>query len=83
MSLIRLAVPEDSRVQVNIFDITGQLVKTIADEDGVKGMKRYNWNGTDNFNTTLASGVYLVHVKVKSNSSGKTNYISKKIVYLR
>ncbi len=83
MSLIRLALPEESRVQVNIFDITGQLVKTIADEDGVKGMKRYNWNGTDNFNTTLASGVYLVHVKVKSNSSGKTNYISKKIVYLR
>ncbi len=83
MSLIRLAVPDESRVQVNIFDITGQLVKTVADEDGVKGMKRYNWNGTDNFNTTLASGVYLVHVKIRSNSSGKTDYISKKIVYLR
>jgi hypothetical protein len=83
MSLIKLSLPEMSRVSVNIFDITGQLVKQIADEDGVKGIKRYNWNGTDNFNTTLASGVYLVHVRIKGNESGKTDYLTKKIIYLR
>ena len=83
MSLIKLSLPEDSRVSVNIFDITGQLVKQIADEDGIKGIKKYNWNGTDNFNTTLASGVYLVHVKIKGNETGKVDYLSKKIIYLR
>lgn len=83
MSLIRLNIPEESKLELNIFDITGQLVKTIASEDGVTGIRQYNWNGTDNFNTTLASGVYLVHVKIKGNETGKVDYLSKKIIYLR
>ncbi|MBK7865917.1 MAG: T9SS type A sorting domain-containing protein [Ignavibacteriales bacterium] len=83
MSLIRLNIPEESKLELNIFDITGQLVKTIAAEDGVTGIRQYNWDGTDNFNTTLASGVYLVHVKIRSNSTGKVDYLSKKVIYLR
>ncbi|GAB1442698.1 hypothetical protein MASR2M39_15340 [Ignavibacteriales bacterium] len=83
MSLIRLNIPEESRLELNIFDITGQLVRTIANEDGVTGLRQFNWDGTDNFNTTLASGVYLVHVKIRSSSTGKVEYLSKKVIYLR
>ncbi len=83
MSLIRLNIPEESKLELNIFDITGQLVRAIAAEDGVTGIRQYNWDGTDNFNTTLASGVYLVHVKIRSNSTGRVNYLSKKVIYLR
>lgn len=83
MSLIKLSLPELSSVTLSIYDITGQLVKDIAMNEEVKGAKRYNWNGTDNFNTTLASGVYLVHAKIKNLGSGKTDFISKKVIYLR
>ncbi|MBK6680394.1 MAG: T9SS type A sorting domain-containing protein [Ignavibacteriales bacterium] len=83
MSLIRLNIPEESKIELNIFDITGQLVRSIANDDGVMGLRQYNWDGTDNFNTTLASGVYLVHVKIKSSSTGKVDYLSKKVIYLR
>ncbi len=83
MSLIRLNIPEESKIELNIFDITGQLVRSIANDDGVMGLRQYNWDGTDNFNTTLASGVYLVHVKIRSSSTGKVDYLSKKVIYLR
>lgn len=83
MSLIKLSLPELSSVTLSIYDITGQLVRDIAVNEEVKGAKRYNWNGKDNFNTTLASGVYLVHARIKNLGSGKTEFLSKKVIYLR
>jgi hypothetical protein len=65
-------IPDQIRVQ--IMTITGKVVKTLFKEDlgnlriG-QNLTEYAWNGTDEFGDTLANGVYLYKVDIKS--SGK------------
>ena len=53
-------------VQVDIFTVSGRLVKTIEDQVLSNGFRITNiqWDGTDDFGDRLAKGVYLYKVKV-------------------
>lgn len=54
-------------VQVQIFTISGHLVKTIEDNlfhDG--GISKLSWDGRDDYGDKLARGVYVYKVKVRS-----------------
>lgn len=54
-------------VQVQIFTVSGRLVKTIQDQlfnEG--GSLRLNWDGKDDYGDQLAKGVYVYKIKVQS-----------------
>lgn len=60
-------------IQIRIFSVSGNLVKTIQEQIMTEGNRTtgINWNGTDEYGDQLARGVYLYKVKVGgSNSSG-------------
>jgi len=46
---------------LEIFDITGRLCKTIAMQT-IPGINSVYWDGRDNFGNTVASGIYLYRV---------------------
>ncbi len=63
-------VPEIFDIQ--IFTITGKIVKTIRKEDLGRihigrNITEYAWDGTDEFGDKLANGVYLYKVNVRLN----------------
>jgi hypothetical protein len=51
---IELALPEKAHVRLEIFNLLGQKIATLIDEDLSAGTHRVEWNGSD-----YASGVYL------------------------
>jgi subtilisin family serine protease len=54
------AIPEDGvRVQIRVFDVSGRLVKTLADKIDTVGRHTVEWNGRDESNNAVASGVYF------------------------
>ena len=53
---IGFEIPEESMVQISIFDLKGQEVTTLVNELTSPGMYSISWNA-DN----AASGVYFVH----------------------
>lgn len=64
-------------VQVNIFSVSGRLVKTIqqtvANNDGFRISDEIRWDGNDEYGDPLARGVYLYRVKVRgTDASGDT-----------
>ncbi len=62
---IRYFIPQRSRVKLNIYNVRGQKVKTLLDSDMEKGQYQIVWNGNNNQNKKVASGMYFY--KLESN----------------
>jgi len=58
-TIISFALPKDSRVSLDIYNILGQKVKTLVDGAMTAGYKNVEWNGTDHNGLGVSSGVYL------------------------
>lgn len=74
---IEYSVPVRSRVQIRVFNLLGQPVRTLV--EGLKSAGRHSitWDGRDDNGVMLPSGVYVVRMDAESFRS------SKKMVLLR
>lgn len=68
---IRYALPQSGIVRLEIFNILGQRVKLLVDGYEEAGFKSVVWDGTDDNNNTVASGVYLYRIKAQDFSDVK------------
>lgn len=69
-------------VQVQIFTISGRLVKTINEAvqcDGFRS-KGIPWNGRDEYGDQLAKGVYVYRVKVKTPDGSSADKTEKLVI---
>jgi hypothetical protein len=75
---IEFSNPKQDLVSVVIYDILGNKVATlINNQDMAPGLKRIAWNGKDDKNNPMVSGVYIYRV-----TSGKLS-ASKKMMLLK
>jgi hypothetical protein len=63
ITYINYDLPEMSVVNIEIFNILGQQVKTLMSGSQMAGHHRVQWNGKNKFDKDLSSGVYLVRFK--------------------
>jgi len=57
---IEFDLARDGRVRLEIFDVAGQLVRTLADGEMRRGFRHVvTWNGLDSAGRRVASGVYF------------------------
>jgi hypothetical protein len=59
---LRYALPRDEKVQLKVFNIRGQLVKTLVNEDMKAGHHSVVWKGRDDADQMVASGIYFVQM---------------------
>ncbi|MBK7811847.1 MAG: type IX secretion system sortase PorU [Saprospiraceae bacterium] len=59
-------------VTIPIYSITGKIVKTIQKQIQLTGYRYEDleWDGTDDFGSLLANGVYLYQIKISSSDTG-------------
>jgi hypothetical protein len=61
---IEYSVAETGAVSIKIYNIVGELVKTLLDENVLTGTKSYvEWDGKNSNNEYVADGVYLCNIK--------------------
>jgi flagellar hook assembly protein FlgD len=72
-----LTAKDAKNAKIEIFNLKGQKVKQLVNEQLPAGQHSVIWNGTDNNGTKISSGLYLVRMK-----SGKYTSL-KKIILLR
>ncbi len=58
---IKFALPDDSRVKINVYNTVGQLIQTLIDKEMASGYYEANFNASK-----LSSGVYLYQMQVGS-----------------
>ncbi|MCX8009750.1 MAG: T9SS type A sorting domain-containing protein, partial [Ignavibacteria bacterium] len=75
---IRFSIPEQESVELNIYNILGQRVKSLTPNTQFsKGAHEVVWDGRDEDNNQVSSGVYIYRVESLKYLS------SKKLVLLR
>ncbi len=65
---ISFNMPANGHVSVKVYNSKGQLVRTLMNANLDKGQKNITWNGTDNNNKNVASGVYFYKVETANQS---------------
>lgn len=68
---ISFSLTEDAQVSLRIYNIRGQLVRTLVQERRPAGFHTVSWNGTNQNGETVASGVYLYRLNVGEKSFSK------------
>jgi len=59
MTTISFALPRATHVQLRIYDLSGKLVTTLADEAMDAGRHQTVWTGRDDAGRQTASGMYV------------------------
>lgn len=62
-TIISFALPQESRVTLDIYNILGQKVRTLVDGAMPAGNHKLEWDGTDHNGAGVSSGVYLYKLK--------------------
>lgn len=63
---IKFDLPKARLVNLSIYNIKGQLVKTLVSRKLDAGFHSINWNGTDSFGKLVATGVYFYKIEAGS-----------------
>jgi len=72
-------------VSIQIFTISGKLIKTINRQtSGLNSSvtRDITWDGTDDFGSKIGKGVYVYKLNVRSTSSGMSAEKIEKLVIL-
>jgi hypothetical protein len=69
-------------VQVQIFTISGKLVKTLQTETVTNGnhFDQLSWDGKDDYGDAIGKGAYIYKVKVKSLSGKSAEQLQKLVI---
>ena len=68
---IKFDLVNAGKVTVKVYNIKGELVRTLYSGNYPAGKHDVIWNGKDNSDKTVSSGVYFYHLKIKNYSSFK------------
>ncbi|MBI9033082.1 MAG: choice-of-anchor J domain-containing protein [Bacteroidales bacterium] len=69
-------ISEAQRINVSVYDLSGQFVSCIISDFCSVGSYQHNWNATDMNGNRVKSGVYILEMK------GYKNILKKKIIVL-
>ncbi len=59
---IRFSIPNDSKVELKIFDILGREVATLVKGDFKAGYYTFEWNGKNDYGQRVTSGIYIYRI---------------------
>jgi len=80
---IKYQLPKDGKVALEIYNLTGQKVKTLADEKLSVGFYTASWDGKDSQGRAVVGGIYFYRIVVETDS-GEDNFVStKKLIILK
>ncbi|RLC44772.1 MAG: hypothetical protein DRH57_08870, partial [Candidatus Cloacimonadota bacterium] len=74
---IEYQLPRDTQVEISIYNIRGEKVKTLVNDKENAGHHSVIWNGTDDRNRELSSGIYLYRIKIDGYCATKKMLLVK------
>jgi hypothetical protein len=74
---IEFDMPRRSHVTIEVFNLLGQRIRTLIDENRAAGSHRVDWDGTNDLGLSMATGVYLYKLTTGDIS------LSKKMLLLK
>jgi hypothetical protein len=76
-AVIQYQVPTEQRISLRIYNTSGQLVKTLVDQQVAAGRHQVTWNCCDEQGRAVASGVYFYQLQYENRIT------TKKLILIR
>ena len=76
-TLIRYSVMAPSFVSLKIYDVLGREIKTLVNQEQVKGIYEVNWNGDDELGNKVCTGVYFYRIEASKYVDTKKMLLMK------
>lgn len=64
LSVIKYRLPSSGAITLKVYNIVGQLVRTLVDAPEMAGYYQVTWDGRDNNGRKVASGVYFYRLEI-------------------
>ncbi len=77
ITTISFSLVEAGNVSINIYNMRGQLVKTLVNAELENAYHEVSWNGKDNNGKNTASGVYFYTMRTQNYNSTKKMILMK------
>jgi hypothetical protein len=74
---IGFSLPSASFVKVGIYNVSGELVRTLVNDEMGAGVYRLSWNATDNKGRNVSSGVYIYRIQADKFVTSKKMLLLK------
>jgi len=68
---ISFSIPKDNRVKISIYNIKGQKIRTLANENLQRGYHEVTWNAKDENGKPVSSGIYFYKMETDNFSEIK------------
>lgn len=73
---VEFSIPNDAKIELWVYNIKGQKIKCLANNIYSKGTHSVSWNGFDELEKPVSSGLYFYGLKI----NGKTKLLNKCIL---
>jgi len=77
VTVIAYQLPTASNVEISIYNIKGEKIRTLVNENREAGMYKVTWNGKDNNNNAVSSGIYFYRIITNNYSDTKKMILMK------
>jgi len=81
-TIISYQLPEAADVQLDIYNINGQLITTLVNSYVKEGYHHVVWDGRDESAKTVAGGMYIFTIRA-TNINAETFRFSKKMTFMK
>lgn len=68
---IEYEIPISGSIRLEIYNMLGQKIKTLIDQNQMAGVHRAIWNGKNEFGEAVASGIYLYRIQSNNFTATK------------
>jgi hypothetical protein len=82
-AVVSAHIPHMSNISITVYNILGREVAHLVSDQTVSGKISVSWNGRDDRNSVVSSGVYLISINGKEMSSGKSFRLIKKAILMK
>ncbi|MDD3052622.1 MAG: T9SS type A sorting domain-containing protein, partial [Candidatus Cloacimonetes bacterium] len=65
---INYTIPNDGQVELSVYNLKGELVKTLLNEKRSKGPNSTLWNGLNDNNKIVGNGIYFYRLKFENKT---------------
>lgn len=76
-TVINFALPTPGKVNLTVYNLAGQRVKTLASETHPAGYHHISWNGRDNEDRDVANGIYFYRLQTE------TEELTRRLILMR
>jgi hypothetical protein len=74
---INFSIPQNGNIKIAVYNLLGQKIKTLVNQEFNAGSYSATWNGKDDFGKQVASGIYLFRLETESFKTTKKVMLMK------